>query len=84
MVCRCPVITSNVSSLPEIMPDDEWLANPYDIGDMADKMQRMLALSPEARRNIGERNQQHARLFTWGAAARKMLGIFEALHSLKS
>lgn len=84
MACRCPVITSNVSSLPEVMPDGDWLVNPYDIGDMADKMQRMLALSPEARRQIGEKNQQHARRFTWGKSARKMLEIFEELRSSKS
>ncbi len=84
MACRCPVITSNTSSLPEIMPDGDWLVDPHDIGDMAGKMQRMLALSPEARRRIGEKNQQHARPFTWGKAARKMLEIFQALHSSKS
>jgi glycosyltransferase involved in cell wall biosynthesis len=84
MACRCPVITSNTSSLPEIMPDGDWLVNPHDIGDMASKMQRMLALSPEARRRIGERNQQHARLFTWEKAARQMIEIFETLHPAKS
>ncbi len=79
MACRCPVITSNVSSLPEVMPDGEWLVNPYDIGDMADKMQRMLALTPEARRQIGEKNRQHAQQFTWEKAARQMLEIFDTL-----
>ena len=80
MACRCPVITSNISSLPEIVPDGDWLVNPYDIGDMAEKMQRMLTLSPEVRRLIGEKNRQHARLFTWEKAARKMLDVFEKLH----
>jgi len=84
MACRCPVITSNISSMPEIMPDGEWLVNPYDLGDMAGKMQRMLELPPEARRRIAERNQQHARVFTWEKAARQMLNIFETLHSVKS
>lgn len=83
MACRCPVITSNNSSMPEVMPDGDWLVDPHDIGDMADRMQRMLALSPEARRLIGEKNQQHARLFTWEKAARQMIGIFETLHCAK-
>jgi glycosyltransferase involved in cell wall biosynthesis len=80
MACRCPVITSNTSSMPEVMPDSDWLVNPHDISDMAGKMQKMLVLSPEARRQIGEKNRQHARLFTWEKAARQMIEIFKMLH----
>jgi glycosyltransferase involved in cell wall biosynthesis len=80
MACGSPVIASNASSLPEIMPDAEWLVDPYDIGNMAQKMERMLALSPDERRRIGAGNQQHARNFTWEKAAVRMIEIFEGLH----
>jgi len=84
MACGCPVIASNTSSLPEIVPDDEWLVDPHNIGDLAKKMQRMLALSPDERRQVGERNQQHARNFTWEKAAVQMIEIFARLHLDKS
>ena len=80
MACGCPVIASNASSLPEIMPDDEWLVDPYNPADMADKMQRMLALSPDRRHEIVEKNQKHARNFTWEKTASRMIEIFEGLH----
>lgn len=79
MACGCPVITSTASSLPELMPDRDWLVDPHNIGDIAARMQQMLALSPEARRQIGETNHRHALHFTWEKAAGKMLEIFEEL-----
>jgi len=84
MACGCPVIASNTSSLPEVMPDDQWLVDPYDIGNMAQKMQRMLALSPDERRQIGAGNQRHARNFTWEKTAARMIEIFEVLHRNES
>ncbi len=79
MACGCPVITSNNSSLPEIVPDAKWLVDPYKISEMGKKMEQMLALSELDRRQISERNQQHARNFTWEKAARQMIEIFERL-----
>lgn len=37
-----PVLTSNVSSLPEICADAALYVNPYDVKDMADKMTMMI------------------------------------------
>lgn len=79
MACGCPVIASNTSSLPEIMPDGEWLVDPHDIAAIAARMQRMLALSADERRQIGKKNQQHARNFTWEKGARQMMTIFQGL-----
>jgi glycosyltransferase involved in cell wall biosynthesis len=84
MACGCPVIASNTSSLPEIMPDGEWLVDPCNIADMADRMQRLLALPPEQRREIVEKNQKQARNFTWDKTASRMIGIFEGLHAGRS
>ena len=77
MACGCPVIVSNASSLPELMPDDEWLVDPRNPADMAGKMQRLLALTTAQRRELMEKNQKHARNFTWDKTAKKMIEIFE-------
>lgn len=76
MACGCPVIVSQASSLPELMPDEEWLVDPYNPADMAGKMQRMLALSPDRRRELVETNQKRARSFTWDKTANQMIEIF--------
>jgi hypothetical protein len=84
MACGCPVIASNASSLPEIMPDNEWLVDPYNPAEMAGRMQRLLALPPEKRREIVEKNQKQARNFTWDKTASRMIEIFEGLHAGRS
>jgi glycosyltransferase involved in cell wall biosynthesis len=66
------------------MPDEEWLVDPYQPADMADKMQRMLALSPDRRRELMEKNQKHAREFSWDKTARKMIEIFNGLARVKN
>jgi glycosyltransferase involved in cell wall biosynthesis len=81
MACGCPVIASNTSSLPEIMPDDEWLVDPRNSADMAGKMQRMLALPAERRNEIIGKNKRHALGFTWDKTARRMIKIFEGLRT---
>jgi glycosyltransferase involved in cell wall biosynthesis len=81
MACGCPVIASNASSLPEIMPDNEWLVDPYNPTEMAGRMQRLLALPPEKRREIVGKNQKQARNFTWDKTASRMIEIFEGLHA---
>ena len=84
MACGCPVIASNTSSLPELMPDEEWLVDPCQPADMAGKMQRMLALSPDRRRELMEKNQKFVREFTWDKTARKMIEIFKGLARVKN
>ena len=79
MACGSPVITSNTSSLTELMLTDEWLVNPADISDIAAKMQRMIALAPAKRRELIERNEQHARTFTWEKTARQTIAVLEGV-----
>jgi glycosyltransferase involved in cell wall biosynthesis len=79
MACGCPVIAANASSLPEVMPDSEWLVDPHHAADMAGQMQRMLALSASERAALIVKNQHHVQNFTWEKAARRMIEIFAQL-----
>lgn len=42
MACGTPVISSNVTSLPEVCNNSALLVNPYDIDDLSNAMQRIL------------------------------------------
>jgi glycosyltransferase involved in cell wall biosynthesis len=72
------------------MPDSEWLVDPRKPANMAASMQNMLALPSDRRREIIEKNQKHARNFTWDKTACGMINIFKELcndrnkHSLES
>lgn len=77
MATNCPVITSNTSSLVEIVPEDKWLVNPYSISDISEKMEEMLDLSQKYRIKLLKKNYEFAKKFTWDETAKKMIKIFE-------
>jgi glycosyltransferase involved in cell wall biosynthesis len=81
MLCGCPVIAADTSSLPEIVPDREWLADPYDVESLAAAIRRMLELPPARRADMVCNNQRHARSFSWEKAARRTIEVFQKLVS---
>lgn len=79
MACKCPVITSNNSSLKEIVPNKDWLVNPNDLEDIYDRMKQMLNLSKEQRTTLIETNFHFSQKFTWDKTAKQMINIFNNL-----
>jgi glycosyltransferase involved in cell wall biosynthesis len=80
MACGTPVVTSNVSSLPEVVGDAALTVDPYDVGGLALAIERVLTdekLQMELRRRGIERAAQ----FTWERAARETLAMYEAVLS---
>jgi glycosyltransferase involved in cell wall biosynthesis len=64
MACGAPVVTSNVSSLPEIAGGAAILVDPYDPASIADGIER--AVTDEAlRAELIERGFARARQFSW-------------------
>lgn len=75
MACGAPVITSTVSSLPEVAGGAAILVDPYRVEDIAEGICRLLrddALREELRRKGFAR----AREMTWKEAARKTLDSY--------
>lgn len=76
MACGCPVITSAISSMPEVAGDAALLVNPYDTAALAGTMDRVLS-SPELRADLAERGRRRAALFTWDQAAVQTLRCYD-------
>lgn len=76
MAAGIPVITSNVSSLPEVTGDAALLVDPRSPGELRNALTRLL-LSPDLRAERGERGRSHAREFRWDVCAAKSLLFFE-------
>ncbi len=72
-----PVVTSNISSLPEISGNGALHVDPYNIEDIAGGMERMLDSS--LRKELIEKGYENIKRFSWEASARKLLDIFKAL-----
>ncbi|MBV8085528.1 MAG: glycosyltransferase family 4 protein [Chloroflexi bacterium] len=71
-----PVVTSNVSSLPEVAGDAALLVDPHDEGALADAMWRVLSDGALAE-DLGRRGREQAAKFSWERAARETLGVYE-------
>ncbi len=79
IACKCPVISSNNSSLIEINPSKQWLVNPYSNQDILNKINRMLSLSEIERKELLNNNYNFAKKFTWQNTAKKYLKVFNNL-----
>lgn len=78
MACGTPVITSDSSSLPEVVGDAGILVNPYDEGELAQAMWRIT--NDAARRaQLRQAGLQQAQRFTWAAAAAKTWAVYQAI-----
>lgn len=64
MACGTPVITSNISSLPEVAGDATLLVNPYKIGEITDAMQLLATDAGESAR-LRKLGLARASQFNW-------------------
>lgn len=78
MACGTPVITSNISSLPEAVGDAALTVNPYDVAAIADAIHRVLT-DEVLRRDLRQQGFDRAALFTPENLARRLLGVFEII-----
>jgi len=78
MAAGCPVITSNTSSLPEVVGEAGEYFDPNDDADMAEAMLRVLGSAERRQELIGLGRLRHA-LFSWEKCAMETLGIYEKL-----
>jgi glycosyltransferase involved in cell wall biosynthesis len=76
MACGTPVVTSDTTSIPEVVGDAAVRVDPLNVDGLAGAMVEVLT-SPEQRGGLIERGLQRAAQFTWEATARATLGVYE-------
>jgi glycosyltransferase involved in cell wall biosynthesis len=76
MACGTPVMTSNVTAMPEIAGGAAMLIDPFNVNEMTDSMREILA-NESLRKDLSEKGQARAKSFSWLATARKTLDIYE-------
>lgn len=76
MAAGTPVITSNVSSLPEVVGDAAVLIDPTDPDAIADAIQRVLEDEP-LRRTLIENGHRRVRAFSWKRSVARIRQVYE-------
>lgn len=78
MSCGCPVITSNRSSLPEVVGHAGILVDPNKIDQILEAFVRV-AENKDLRHNLVKSGYSQVQKFSWDQAARETLKLFEKL-----
>lgn len=79
MACGTAVVSSDVSSIPEITEDAAVLVNPNDITAIREGMSKVLT-NDDLRQNMIRKGLKRARLFSWKKTAKETLNIFEKVY----
>jgi len=80
MASGTPVITSNVSSLPEVVGDAAVLIDPLRPEEIADAIERVLT-DAELRDDLRRRGLERARHFSWERSVRRVREIYSEVLS---
>lgn len=75
MAAGCPVITSNISSLPEVAGDAALLVNPTSISDISNAIES-LAQDSELKTELTKRGLSRAQVFQWSKTAQGVADIY--------
>lgn len=78
MACKTPVITSNVTSLPEVAGDAGIVVNPHDINAITGAMEH-IAQDSAFREDLIRRGLEHSKLFTWEKTVAGVLELYRRL-----
>ena len=75
MAHGCPVITSNVSSLPEVAGDAAILIDPYDTEQLAFEMERVIT-SASLQKELSLKGLEQSKKFSWDKTAEMIEQVY--------
>lgn len=75
----CPVITSNISSLPEAGGEAALYVDPLDVNDIAKKL-KLLIGDGDLRQKLIKKGYEQVKKFSWEKTARETLGVLEGIN----
>ncbi len=78
MQCGCPTLTSNTSSLPEVVQHSEMMFDPKDIDQIVEKSVRVLREAAFREDNI-RKGMENAKRFSWRKSAQQIISIYQIL-----
>jgi glycosyltransferase involved in cell wall biosynthesis len=80
MKCGVPVITSNISSMPEVGGDACLYVEPESVQQLADKLY-LLINNKDLQNNFSKKGMERAKLFSWEKCAEETLRVYKTIYS---
>ena len=78
MACGTPVITSNTSSLPEVVDDAGIMVDPYNVDSMSLNMYEILT-NQGLQADLKKKGIKKAKSFNWDKSARETREVYDSL-----
>ena len=78
MACGTPVITSNTSSLPEVVGDAAIVVDPYDANKLVEEMYQLLT-DDGLKEEMIRKGLRRSKMFSWDKSARETLRVYKEL-----
>lgn len=79
MSCGTPVITSNISSIPEVTSDSSILINPFDIHEIETTLINLLN-NESLKETLSIKGLIHSKDFSWKKTAEQTLKVYEQVY----
>ncbi|MBI4461876.1 MAG: hypothetical protein HY653_03125, partial [Acidobacteria bacterium] len=73
-----PVVTSNVSALPEVLGEAALFVNPENVFDISRGIRQVL-LDERLRRRLVDLGHQQVQRFSWEESVRRVLRVYEGI-----
>ncbi len=78
MACGTPVITSNTSSLPEVVGNAGIMVNPKDVNGLAESMHRVLT-DNVLKEDLSKKSLERSKKFSWEKSANETWKVYESI-----
>lgn len=79
MACGCPVVTTNVGSLPEVVGDAGILKNQDDIEGLVNAVYEVLT-NEGLREDMIKKGLERAKMFSWEKTAKETIKVYEEVY----
>jgi glycosyltransferase involved in cell wall biosynthesis len=80
MACGVPIITSNTSSLPEVVGNAGIMIDPCDIESLSDKMYRVLK-DKKLKHQMSRDGLKRSKMFTWEKTVNDVIEVYNQIFS---
>jgi glycosyltransferase involved in cell wall biosynthesis len=79
--CGTPTITSNVSSMPEVIGDAGITVNPNDVDELKDAIKRIIE-DDDLKEQFRKQGIEQAKKFTWKNCAKDTLQVYKKINNM--